>query len=158
MRCGCPLGFREGQLLGLRWEDFDVEAETLSVRRSRRRKNRAHIQPPKNGKGRSIQADKNRRKSIQEPSTKGRNRERLGVLHGRIMSYSIAEGHPEREELDRATSSPSSNGPGLPDIGCAICVTCATLPGPGVHPKFVQELLGANLSITLGTYSRATEA
>jgi integrase len=33
--------------------------------------------------------------------------------------------------------------------------TCATLLlGKGIHPKFVQELLGhANISITLDTYS-----
>jgi integrase len=46
-------GLREGELLGLKWEDVDLEAGTLSVRRtlSEARSGR-FFELPKNGKGR----------------------------------------------------------------------------------------------------------
>src|SRR5918997_4711895 len=48
-------GLREGELLGLKWQDVDLEARTLSVRRtlSEARSGR-FFEPPKNSKGRSI--------------------------------------------------------------------------------------------------------
>lgn len=48
-------GLREGELLGLRWEDVDLEAGTLQVRRtlSEARSGRT-FEAPKSGKGRSI--------------------------------------------------------------------------------------------------------
>src|SRR5215217_432997 len=49
-------GLREGELLGLRWEDIDLESGKLSVRRTlSETKELGHIfEPPKNGKGRSV--------------------------------------------------------------------------------------------------------
>src|SRR5215212_1974590 len=49
-------GLREGELLGLKWDDLDLEAGTLSVRRtlSETREVGRIFEPPKNGKGRSI--------------------------------------------------------------------------------------------------------
>ena len=46
-------GLREGELLGLKWEDIDLEDGKLSVRRTlSETKERGHIfEPPKNGKG-----------------------------------------------------------------------------------------------------------
>ena len=48
-------GFRIGELLALKWEDMNLDAETLRVRRT---KSRAKTGPtfttPKNGKGRSV--------------------------------------------------------------------------------------------------------
>lgn len=47
-------GLREGELLGLKWEDIDLEGGKLSVRRTLSvTKKYGHIfEPPKNGKGR----------------------------------------------------------------------------------------------------------
>jgi len=49
-------GLREGELLGLKWEDVDLEGGKLSVRRTlSETKERGHIfEPPKNGKGRNV--------------------------------------------------------------------------------------------------------
>ncbi len=48
-------GLRQGELLGLKWEDVDLEAGTLEVRRSLSdaRSGRTFV-PPKSGKGRQI--------------------------------------------------------------------------------------------------------
>jgi integrase len=48
-------GLRVGELLGLRWEDIDVDSGILRVRRTRSQaKSGPRFTTPKNGKGRSI--------------------------------------------------------------------------------------------------------
>ena len=48
-------GLREGELLGLKWEDVDLKARTLSVRRTLSQTRSGLVfGPPKSGKGRSI--------------------------------------------------------------------------------------------------------
>lgn len=46
-------GLRQGELLGLRWEDVDLETGKLQVRRTLSLTRHGHVfEPPKNGKGR----------------------------------------------------------------------------------------------------------
>ena len=48
-------GLREGELLGLKWDDLDLKAGTLSVCRSlSRTRSGLVIGAPKNGKGRNV--------------------------------------------------------------------------------------------------------
>jgi integrase len=48
-------GLREGELLGLKWDDVDLETGMLRVRRTLSETRTGYIfEPPKNGKGRSI--------------------------------------------------------------------------------------------------------
>src|SRR5215218_6435859 len=48
-------GLREGELLALRWDDVDLEAGTLAVRRTLSEAKIGHLfEAPKNGKGRNI--------------------------------------------------------------------------------------------------------
>ncbi len=48
-------GLRAGELLGLKWEDVDLEGGTLQVRRTLSETRTGHIfEAPKNGKGRNI--------------------------------------------------------------------------------------------------------
>jgi integrase len=49
-------GLREGELLGLKWDDLDLETGTLSVRRTlSETREKGHVfEAPKNGKGRRI--------------------------------------------------------------------------------------------------------
>lgn len=48
-------GLREGELLGLKWEDLDLETGTLQVRRSLSEARSGRIfEAPKSGKGRSV--------------------------------------------------------------------------------------------------------
>ena len=48
-------GLREGEILGLKWSDVDLDAGTLQVRRTLSEALAGHLfEPPKNGKGRSV--------------------------------------------------------------------------------------------------------
>lgn len=154
-------GLREGELLGLRWENLDVEAETLSVRRTlSETKERGHIfEPPKNGKGRSIKLTRTAAEALRS-HRKRQNEERLRrgtpwTDHGLI--FPSRKGTPmNAKNLTARGFKPILKRAGLPDIRLHdLRHTCATLLlSRGVHPKFVQELLEhANISITLDAYS-----
>jgi integrase len=152
-------GLREGKLLGLKWEDADLEAGTLSVRRtlSEARSGR-FFEPPKNGKGRSIkltaqavEALRNHRKYQNE------ERLRLGTLwQDQGLVFPAQTGTPMNAKNLTARSFKQR----LERVGLPRSVrlhdlrhTCATLLlGKGVHPKVVQDLLGhATIAITLDT-------
>jgi integrase len=155
------MGLREGELLGLKWQDVNLEAGTLSVRRSLSyTETEPKFNTPKNGKGRSLKLtdtaiDALRRHKIAQYE----ERRQLGSLwedhdlvfpseSGRPMRAWSLIGGPFKRIWKRA---------GLPERTRFhdLRHTCATLLlTQGVHPKFVQELLGhATISITLDTYS-----
>jgi len=153
-------GLREGELLGLKWEDLDLEAGTLQVRRSlsEARSGRS-FEAPKSGKGRSIRLTqravsalrKHRKRQLEE-------RMKLAGLwqeHGLVFPSQV--GMPiEGRNLNRSFKRHLDRA-GLPrsfrfhDLRH----TCATLLfKQGANPKFVQELLGhGDVSLTLNVYS-----
>ena len=154
-------GLRQGELLGLKWEDVDIEAETLHVRRT--------LVTAKSGP------------MLATPKTKG-SRRSVKLTPSAISALS---GHLERqlEEIERAGSLWQENGlvfasetgdplyrrnvtnhrvkpllkrAGLPSVRFHdLRHTCATLLlGRNVNPKIVSEMLGhASIAITLDTYS-----
>ncbi len=152
-------GLRQGEWLGLKWENVDLNAGRLEVRRilSEARSGRL-FEPPKGGKDRNIRlapraigALKGHRKRQLEERMKlaGLWQEnelvssRVGTpLGGRnlIRSY--------KRHLKRAGLPPSFRYHDLRH-------TCATiLSRQHVNPKFVQELLGhSDVSLTLNIYS-----
>ncbi len=154
-------GMRQGELLGLHWEDVDLEAGALRVRRALAQTNDGPVlTAPKGAKSRrrikltgaAVEALK-RHKAAQ-------NAERLrfgglwedrGLVFpnrtGRFLSPSLLTDGPLKRPLERAGLSPIR----FHDLRH----TCATiLLSRGVHAKLVQELLGhATISITLDTYS-----
>jgi integrase len=154
-------GMRQGELLGLHWEDVDLEAGTLRVRTALAQTDDGPVlTSPKSAKSRrriklsgaAVEALK-RHKAAQNAE-----RLKLGALwedHGLVFPnrtggflspYLLTDGSLKRP-LGRA---------GLPQIRFHdLRHTCATiLLSRGVHAKLVQELLGhANISITLDTYS-----
>ena len=151
---------REGEILGLRWEDLDLAAGKLAVRRSLDYGGKEPVfEPPKNGKGRSIKLTRRAVEAFKHHRVaQNAERLRLGMLWedqdlifpghtgGPMRSYSLTGG-PYLRLLRRA---------GLPERTRFhdLRHTCATLLlKKGVHPKLVQELLGhATISITLDTY------
>jgi integrase len=154
-------GLREGELLGLKWEDLNLEAKTLSVRRSLSTVGGTHVfEAPKNGKGRNIKLTGRAAEALgQHRGAQNRERTRLGGLWdnhdlvfpnytGKPMRPWSLTGGPFRRLLKQA---------GLPEKTRFhdLRHTCATLLlSKGTHPKIVQELLGhATTSITLDTYS-----
>jgi integrase len=153
-------GLRVGELLGLKWEDMDVDTETLRIRRT---KSQARTGPtftaPKNGKGRSIKLT---RRAVEALKTHKaiQNAERLkagSLWQDNNLMFCTAAGKPlDFRNLATASFKPLLEKAGLPDIRFHdLRHTCATLLlSRGHHPKLVQELLGhASVALTLDRYS-----
>ena len=157
-------GLREGELLGLKWEDVGLGAGTLAVRRTLSETRTGHkFELPKNGKGRSVKLSQGAVEALKSHRAR-QNEERLkaGSLWqdhnlvfpttiGTTMSGTNLTGRHFKPLLKKAE---------LPAIRLHdLRHTCATiLLMAGKHPKFVQELLGhASINITLDTYSHVIE-
>jgi len=154
-------GMRQGELLGLKWEDVDLNEGVIHIRRTVVRSGG--------------------RISLGEPKTKGSRRpvhltgaavealkahlerqlediERLGDLyrdHGLVFTSEVGT-LINPSNLRRRSCAPLLQRAGLPRIRFHdLRHTCAKLLlSRNVHPKYVQELLGhATVAITLDTYS-----
>jgi integrase len=155
-------GLRQGELFGLGWEDVDLAAGRLSVRRTLTTpKGGRRLGPPKRSKSRrnvkltarAVEAlTAHRERQVEE-------REKLGELwqdHGFVFTTLV--GMPlNRHNFFRRCFKPMLKKAGLPHTVRFhdLRHTCATLLlSKNVNPKIVQELLGhANISQTMDTYS-----
>jgi integrase len=153
-------GLRQGELLGLRWEDVDLDAGTLQVRRtlSEARKGRI-FEAPKNGEGRQIRLTRRATEALRA-HRRGQLRERMklaGLWQDQGFVFPSQVGTPlSARNLQRHFKSVLERA-GLPKSFRFhdLRHTCATLLlRQDVNPKFVQELLGhADISLTLNVYS-----
>jgi integrase len=155
------MGLRRGELLGLRWDDADLECGTLRVGRALVREGGRHIlgeTKTKRGRRRvnltppTVAALKTHRKRQLE------ERRKLAGLHeDQELIFATRTGTPVNpEHLVKRSFKPLLKKASLPEIRFHdLRHTCATLLlGRGVHPKLVQELLGhSTISMTLDTYS-----
>ncbi len=155
-------GLRQGELLALKWEDVDLEAGTLQVRRSLSgsKDGRPTFNTPKTAKSR-------RRVRLTAGATDALKRHRKRQLEERMkvaglwrdygLVFTTEIGTPlDRHNLVERAFKPLLKKAGLPKIRFHdLRHTCATLLlSRGVHPKIVQEFLGhATIAITLDTYS-----
>jgi integrase len=151
-------GLRRGELLGLRWEDIDLEIGTLRVKRSLSfNKEGPYLVPPKTAKGtRSISLSQicvealRKHKLLQLEQKKVWNRNLDIVFPNKVGEYRRSQ-----RVINDCFETVKRKG-NLPDVRFHdLRHTCATLLlTKGVHPKIVQELLGhSSISITLDTYS-----
>jgi integrase len=159
-------GMRRGELLGLKWSDVDLEGGTVSVRRTLTRTD--------NGKGVALGDPKTKRSRRTVRLTREATEALRGHLERQLRQIEEAGDHYRDEGLVFATEAgtlinPSnlrqrSFAPLLKRAGLPPSVrfhdlrhtTATLLLSRGVHPKFVQELLGhASVAITLDTYSHA---
>jgi integrase len=153
-------GLREGELLGLKWDDVDLETGMLRVRRTLSETRTGYIfEPPKNGKGRSIKLTQaatealrsHLERQLEEIDSSGDDYQDQGLI------FPSRKGTPmNARNLTARSFKPLLKRAGLPDIRLHdLRHTCATLMlCEGVHIKLVQELLGhATIAITLDTYS-----
>lgn len=157
-------GLREGELLGLKWEDVDLEGGTLQVRRTLSETRTGHkFELPKNGKGRSIKLSRRAVEALRSHRRR-QNEERLRV--GSLWQDNDLVFPTTTGTTMRATNllgrhfKPLLEKAGLPAVRLHdLRHTCATiLLVAGKHPKYVQELLGhASISITLDIYSHVIE-
>jgi integrase len=158
-------GLRQGELLGLGWEDVDLGSTTLRVRHT--------LQPPGFPKGAParLTPPKTRRslRSVHLPhSAVGallRHRELQASERSRsngtwrdrgLVFPNTLGGYADYTNLMPRHFKPLLRRAGLPDIRFHdLRHTCATLLlTKGVHPKIVSEILGhSSIAITLDIYS-----
>ncbi len=153
-------GMRRGELLGLTWEDVDLDGQPVRIRRTLTRKGTGYaFGEPKTKKGRrsvrltqsAVAALRSHRKRQLEEKLRVGSYEDLGLVFagegGGIINPS---------NLRQRSFVPLLKRAGVPEITFHdLRHTCASLLfQKNVHPKFVQELLGhASVAITLDTYS-----
>ena len=153
-------GLRRGELQGLKWDDLDLEAGMLQVRRTCSEPKGGHIfEAPKSGKGRNIRLTQSavvalrmhRKRQLEERIYKADLWQEQGLVFPSTVGTPLWGGNLNRAfkaTLQRAGLPKSTRFHDLRH-------TCATLLlKQGVNPKFVQELLGhADISLTLNVYS-----
>jgi integrase len=153
---------RQGELLGLKWEDVDLNAGTVQVRRT--------LTLAKGGPRLTEPKTKSSRRPIRLTSgaleALERHRERQEAEHAAAgvkwkdswgLVFRTRRGTPiRRDNLHDKYWKPLLRRAGLPDTRFHdLRRTCATLLlTKGVHPKIVSEMLGhSSIAITLDTYS-----
>jgi integrase len=154
-------GMREGELLGLKWEDVDLERGVLRLKHALVREGSkvtlGDLKTPKSRRSiRLTYAAADALRSHLERQLE--EMERVGSLYetGGLVFATESGTLINPSNLRNRSFKPLLKRAGLPDI-CFhdLRHTCATLLlSQGTHPKLVQELLGhATIAMTLDTYS-----
>jgi integrase len=154
-------GLRQGELLGLKWDDVDLEAGTLQVRRT--------LTTAKGGPQLTSPKTKGSRRTVKLPQTalealRSHLERQLGEIDqaGSLwrengLIFASESGDPlDRRNVTTHQFKPLLKRAGLPQIRFhELRHTCATLLlSKNVNPKIVSEMLGhASIAITLDTYS-----
>jgi integrase len=154
-------GMRQGELLALRWQDVDLENAVASVRRTLTRSGGKVVfgEPKTNKSRRSIRLTPQAVEALRAHLKRQlRDIEILGDRYqDQGLVFTTDTGAPiNPSNLRQRSFAPLLKRAGLPHMRFHdLQHTCATLLlSRGVHPKFVQELLGhATIAITLDTYS-----
>jgi integrase len=154
-------GMRQGELLGLGWEDVDLEDGVVQVRRTLTlARGGPRLTEPKTPKSRrsirltaSAVAALERHREHQESERVAAG----GKWNDWDLVFRTRRGTPiRRDNLHAKHWKPLLRRSGLPDVRFHdLRHTCATLLlTKGVHPKIVSEMLGhSSIAITLDTYS-----
>lgn len=158
-------GMRRGEVLGLKWEDVDLEAGRLSIRKTRVMLGYAtQVSEPKTKRGRRLIALDQATAATLKEQGRRQKVDRLAAGGGWTDSghvFTREDGEPYHPERVSKLFTASAKRAGLPRIRLHdLRHTYATLAlSAGIHPKVVSERLGhANIAITLDTYSHAIPA
>ncbi len=156
-------GMRQGEILGLRWRDVDLERATLQVQQGVQIvAGEPVFVPPKTPKSRrKIELTKvavaalrrQRARQLEERLAAG------GAWHERDLVFADEAGGVVRHDRVRWNFQQTLRRAGLPRIRFHdLRHTAATIAlGRGVHPKIVSEMLGhSTIAITLDLYSHVT--
>ena len=155
-------GMREGELLGLKWEDVDFERKKVQVRRtiSRIPHQGFQVAEPKTQKSQ-------RNIHLTNLALESLLRHRVRQSEARLSAgplwneqgwiFCNAVGNPiEVTNMIKRSFRPLLVKAGVPQITfhCLRHSTASLLLSLGIHPKIVQELLGhSQITLTLDTYS-----
>jgi integrase len=156
-------GMRQGELLGLRWRDVDVDAGTLQIRGSMQATQEGlRIMEPKT-------AGSRRRVALSKQPIDALRRHRVAQAEERFrmgagwedaeLVFATEAGRPITASGLRRSYEPLLKRAGLPRMRFHdLRHTSATLLlGRGVHPKVVSEMLGhTRISTTLDLYSHVS--
>jgi integrase len=153
-------GLRQGELLGLKWDDVDLDAGTLQVRRTLSEARSGRIfEAPKSGKGRSIRLTRRASEALRGHRKRQLEEKlRLGTLwqeNGLVFSSQVGTPLGGRNLIRHFKRMLERSGLSSTFRFHDLRHTSATLLlKQGVHVKFVQELLGhGDVSLTLNVYS-----
>ena len=154
-------GLRQGDLLGLKWEDIDLEARTLRVRRTlATTKGGPQLTAPKTrGSRRTVRLTQDAVNALRSHLERQLGEiDRAGSLwRENGLVFASEAGDPlDRRYVTNHRFKPLLKRARLPMVRFHdLRHTCATLLlGRNVNPKIVSEMLGhASIAITLDTYS-----
>jgi integrase len=154
-------GLRQGELLGLKWDDVDLEAGTLQVRRTLTTTEGGPVlsAPKTKGSKRSVRLTQSAVEALRSHlECQLGEIDRAGSLwQENGLIFASETGEPlERRNVTKYKFWPLLKRAGLPQVRFHdLRHTCATLLlTQNVNPKVVSEMLGhATIAITLDTYS-----
>jgi integrase len=154
-------GLRQGELLGLKWDDIDLEVGTLQVRRTLTTAKGGPVLSAPNTKGsrRTVRLSQTALEVLRSHLERQLEEiDRAGDLwHENGLIFASEVGEPlGRQYVTARRFKPLLKRAGLPEIRFHdLRHTCATLLlSKNVNPKIVSEMLGhATIAITLDTYS-----
>ena len=164
IRLAVTTGVRPGELVALRWRDFDLEAGRARIRQSLQRiKGQGLVfAPTKTHRStRTIALDAN----VVEQLTRHRasqeaHRRKLSSLYDdHDLVFAQADGRPIEPSVLLARFQRALHRAGLPALRIKDLrhVHASIMLSEGVHPRVVQEQLGhASITLTLDTYSHVT--
>jgi integrase len=155
-------GLRQGELLGLRWADIDLETGTLTIKRSLRYEKDGpyYTEGKRDHSRRRVELGASTVAAI-KAHRKRQNQERLayaGLWEDHDLIFPDENGHPIRARNLARRFHKLLKRAGLEDLGLTfhgLRHTCATLMLLGDVPvKVVSERLGhADVALTLRVYS-----
>jgi len=158
------LGLRQGEALGLRWEDVDLEAKTITVSRSQVRLKGKGITlgPTKSGKGRTIVLPAPLLAEL-KAHRKAQNAERLVAgtkWTDEDRVFALSDGRPIDAKEDWKAWKRLLSDAGVPDVkGHTTRHTAATmLLAMGVPTEIAKEILGhSSITVTQGYQHRVDD-
>jgi integrase len=154
-------GLRQGELLGLKWDDIDLEVGTLQVRRTLTTANGGPVfsAPKTKGSRRTVRLSQMALEALTShlDYQLGEIDRAGGLWRENGLIFASESGEPlSRQPVTARRFKPMLKRAGLPEIRFHdLRHTCATLLlSKNVNPKVVSEMLGhASIAITLDTYS-----
>jgi integrase len=156
-------GCRRGELLGLRWEDIDLEAGKLSIRQSLVVINNVpRFESPKNDRGRALRLDAEAIAVLKAHRTR-QKKERIAwegawVDNGLVFTREDGElMHPTKFNrlFGKLTTDAGLRHVRVHDLRHGFATMALTA---GINPKVVQQRLGhSSISVTMDIYSHVLD-